>query len=151
MNVAFLHNNEVVLTKTHNDIHYYSRVPQEEHTQAVLDGKARLEKYGDQIMLIYPGLSPELFELGIDPGVVAYWSVFKRIPVQMIQTTDQMIQDPVMVMNPIRFESDLCPITCATISTAGVTSCGHVFEREAILSWLSTRNTCPICRRQCMV
>jgi hypothetical protein len=137
MNIAFLNNNEIVLTKTHNEIHYYSRVPQEEHTQAVLDGKARLEKHGDRIMLIYPGLSPELFNIGIDPGVVAYWSVFKRIPVQMVQT--------------VRFESDLCPITCAPISTAGITSCGHVFERDAILSWLSTRNTCPVCRRQCIV
>jgi len=135
MNVAFLHNNEVVLTKTHTDIHYYTRVPQEEHIQAVLDGKARLEKHGDQIMLIYPGLPPELFELGIDPGVVAYWSVFKRIPFQMVQ--DLVI-----------FDSDLCPITYAPISTAGVTSCGHVFERDAILSWLSTRNTCPVCRGQ---
>ena len=137
MNVAFLNNNEIVLTKTHYDIHSYTRVPQEEHTQAVLDGKARLEKHGDQITLIYPGLSPQLFELGIDPGVVAYWSVFKRIPVQMIQT--------------VRFESDVCPITNAPISTAGITSCGHMFEREAILFWLSTRNTCPVCRRQCMI
>lgn len=139
MNVAFLHNNEVVLTKTYNDIHYYTRVPQEEHTQAVLDRRARLEKHGDQIKLIYPGLFLT-FELGTDPGVVAYWPVFKRIPVQMVQN-----------QNPIIFESDFCPITNAPISTAGVTSCGHVFEREAILSWLSTRNTCPICRRQCMV
>jgi hypothetical protein len=137
MNIAFLHNNEVVLTKTHTEIHYYSRVPQEEHTQAVLDRRARLEKHGDQITLIYPGLPPELFNIGTDPGVVAYWSVFKRIPVQMVQDQD-----------PVIFESDLCPITCAPISTAGVTSCGHVFERDAILSWLSTRNTCPVCRRQ---
>jgi len=146
MNVAFLHNNEVVLTKTHTDIHYYTRVPQEEHTQAVLDGRARIEKHGTQITLIYPDLPPELFNIGIDPGVVAYWSVFKRIPVQMVQD-----QDPVRVMTPIRFESDLCPITYAPISTAGVTSCGHVFERDAILSWLSIRNTCPVCRRQCIV
>jgi hypothetical protein len=42
----------------------------------------------------------------------------------------------------------ICPITMDPITpdTATVTSCGHVFQTEAIRYWLTTRNECPECR-----
>jgi hypothetical protein len=42
----------------------------------------------------------------------------------------------------------ICPITMDPITpdTATVTSCGHVFQTEAIRYWLTTRIECPECR-----
>ena len=50
---------------------------------------------------------------------------------------------------------DTCPITSDLISpvTAGVTTCFHVFEYEAIQEW-ATRNPntkCPTCRERCLI
>jgi hypothetical protein len=41
-----------------------------------------------------------------------------------------------------------CPITLEPITPdrATVTSCGHVFQTEAIRYWLTTHNECPECR-----
>jgi len=42
----------------------------------------------------------------------------------------------------------ICPITMDPITpdTATVTSCGHVFQKEAIRHWLTTNVICPECR-----
>jgi len=42
----------------------------------------------------------------------------------------------------------ICPITMDPITpdTATVTSCGHVFQTEAIRHWLTTNAICPECR-----
>jgi hypothetical protein len=40
-----------------------------------------------------------------------------------------------------------CTITGDILTMAAtVTSCGHIFDKEAIHTWLSTNNTCPECR-----
>jgi hypothetical protein len=45
-----------------------------------------------------------------------------------------------------------CPITGESITEdAAVTSCGHVFDRAAITTWLSSNTTCPTCRTRCSV
>lgn len=45
-----------------------------------------------------------------------------------------------------------CPITGESIAEdAAVTSCGHVFDRAAITTWLSSNTTCPTCRTRCCV
>ena len=45
-----------------------------------------------------------------------------------------------------------CPITGESITEdAAVTSCGHVFDRAAITTWLSNNPTCPTCRTRCCV
>ena len=46
-----------------------------------------------------------------------------------------------------------CPITFEPIqeATAAVTSCQHVFKREAIVQWLKKNTTCPVCRDECEV
>jgi len=45
-------------------------------------------------------------------------------------------------------EGATCPITMEPITkaTAAVTSCGHIFQTEAITRWLTTHTTCPECR-----
>ena len=44
-----------------------------------------------------------------------------------------------------------CPITFEPIqeATSAVTSCQHVFKREAIVEWLKKNTTCPVCREEC--
>jgi len=46
-----------------------------------------------------------------------------------------------------------CPITFEPIqeATAAVTSCQHVFKRDAIIQWLKKNTTCPVCRDECEV
>jgi len=45
-------------------------------------------------------------------------------------------------------KKDVCPITTNPISveTACVTSCFHLFESEALQTWLDSNNICPTCR-----
>ena len=46
-----------------------------------------------------------------------------------------------------------CPITFEPIqeTTSAVTTCQHVFKREAIVEWLKKNTTCPVCREECQV
>jgi len=46
-----------------------------------------------------------------------------------------------------------CPISFESIqeATAAVTTCQHVFKREAIIQWLKKNTTCPVCRDECEV
>ena len=47
-------------------------------------------------------------------------------------------------------EEVVCPITGDLIqNTAAVTSCGHIFNRTALMTWLATNRTCPTCRNIC--
>lgn len=47
--------------------------------------------------------------------------------------------------------NETCAITLDPISplTASVTSCFHSFDNHALKAWLSTKNTCPTCRKPC--
>ncbi|HEY4832772.1 MAG TPA: RING finger domain-containing protein [Waddliaceae bacterium] len=40
-----------------------------------------------------------------------------------------------------------CPITREPLVNPVITSCGHIFSKDALKSWLVTHLTCPICRR----
>jgi hypothetical protein len=46
-------------------------------------------------------------------------------------------------------ENMTCPISMNTIqkSTACVTSCQHIFERDSIARWLTDHTNCPVCRQ----
>ena len=51
-------------------------------------------------------------------------------------------------------QGETCPITCddVTVDEAAVTSCYHVFNKEAIQMYRATGNmTCPVCRQHCSV
>jgi hypothetical protein len=54
-----------------------------------------------------------------------------------------------LVIDKAISEGALCPITMETLTTeaAAVTSCGHVFQAEALRTWLTARGTCPECRQ----
>ena len=49
-------------------------------------------------------------------------------------------------------KEDNCPITLEPISplTAAVTSCYHVFDANAITSWIATHSECPVCKTKCV-
>lgn len=51
----------------------------------------------------------------------------------------------------VRESYTTCPITLdqfeESMEVGVLRACGHVFRREAIVNWLSTRSTCPSCRR----
>lgn len=44
-----------------------------------------------------------------------------------------------------------CAITMEPIkkASASITSCGHVFQKDAIAHWMHSHNTCPECRQPC--
>ena len=53
-------------------------------------------------------------------------------------------------------KNETCPITCDTISQENglVTSCGHVFTKDAIKRWLSlpsSKSECPVCKQKCCI
>jgi hypothetical protein len=47
-------------------------------------------------------------------------------------------------------KGETCPISLDAISpiTASVTSCYHVFDSNALATWLRTKNTCPMCKQK---
>jgi len=47
--------------------------------------------------------------------------------------------------------NDRCPITMESISplTAAVTTCYHVFDGAALMTWLASNSQCPECRQPC--
>ena len=51
-------------------------------------------------------------------------------------------------------QEEVCPITSEEIdvSNGAVTSCFHLFEKNAIMQWLlmpNSRDKCPVCNTQC--
>ena len=58
-----------------------------------------------------------------------------------------------LVLAKAEADGQTCPITMEPIrrNTASITSCGHIFQTEAIREWLQTRYTCPDCRQPCRV
>lgn len=48
-------------------------------------------------------------------------------------------------------EGKICSITMEPIrkQTASITSCGHIFQKEAIRKWMKNHDTCPECRVRC--
>jgi len=47
-------------------------------------------------------------------------------------------------------KGETCSITLEPISpiTASVTTCYHVFDTDALATWLVTKNTCPLCKQK---
>lgn len=57
--------------------------------------------------------------------------------------------DPVLAA--AEAEGKTCSITMEPIrkQTAAITSCGHIFQKEAIREWMKNHDTCPECRVRC--
>ena len=71
---------------------------------------------------------------------------------QEMQSTSQI---PLFVANLIKNEaiakSTSCPISMESFSDCkmcSLTSCYHLFESSSLATWLSTKNTCPVCKQQ---
>jgi hypothetical protein len=49
--------------------------------------------------------------------------------------------------------NETCSIALDPISplTAAVTTCFHCFDNDSITIWMATHNTCPQCRKKCLV
>jgi hypothetical protein len=50
-------------------------------------------------------------------------------------------------------ENQTCPITMEELKVGdvGVTSCFHVFQRDALATWVSQHTSCPVCKQTCSV
>lgn len=58
-----------------------------------------------------------------------------------------------IVLERAEFERKSCSISMEPIRkhTSTVTSCGHVFQKDAIQEWLTRHRTCPECRQICSI
>jgi hypothetical protein len=96
-------------------------------------------------------LRPLLDWPALDPTLIMIPSV--RIVQEAAQPPPPPLPLPkhvaVLVIDKAVSEGAQCPITMETLTkeTAAVTSCGHVFQAEALRTWLSARGTCPECRQ----
>jgi hypothetical protein len=96
-------------------------------------------------------LRPLLDWPALDPTLIMIPSV--RIVQEAAQPPPQPLPLPkhvaALVIDKAVSEGAQCPITMETLTkeTAAVTSCGHVFQTEALRTWLTARGTCPECRQ----
>ena len=77
------------------------------------------------------------------------------------ETEDLQIHNPVQItLKPHTLRAIIlqavgtdCPISFEPIVelSAAVTTCQHVFRRDAIERWLLANTTCPVCREECEV
>lgn len=58
----------------------------------------------------------------------------------------EYIEKILTVVTGLHTES--CPITNCEILDPVSTPCGHVFEKEAIINWLTQHDICPICKKE---
>ncbi len=75
-------------------------------------------------------------------------------PVEHIRTVLEPIPKRIawLIADNACKENEMCSITMEHITplTAAVTTCFHCFEAEAVGIWLSTKSTCPTCRKPCL-
>lgn len=90
-------------------------------------------------------------------------SIPRTPPMRNIPNIPDAIPPPVPASRPVSLhaftiqalinhaisENMTCPISMNPIqkSTACVTSCQHIFERESIAHWLADHTNCPVCRQ----
>ncbi|CAD8165731.1 unnamed protein product [Paramecium octaurelia] len=90
---------------------------------------------------------------GLAIGVIGTIFGMKAINNEQSQTNSQVQSNP----QPSQITSDgeqfletlCCPITGELIvDAAQLSTCGHTFEKNALLQWLKKSNVCPQCRKQ---
>jgi hypothetical protein len=100
-------------------------------------------------------------DLSYEPSLLAQeaWEeltgerVFLRTPEQPVAAVAAVASklpkhvEDVLLANAVRTKQD-CPIAMEPITqeNGSVTSCGHIFTKDALANWLRDRNTCPECR-----
>lgn len=77
-------------------------------------------------------------------------------PIQQRKYTIESIPQHIVraILRDAVMQEEVCPITSAEIDIANgaVTSCFHLFEKNAICKWLSmpgSRDKCPVCNSPC--
>ena len=69
----------------------------------------------------------------------------------------KVIKPNIEIINAIKElyinKKEMCPITYEPlkIETTSITSCYHLFNKDAIENWFKTKNTCPVCREKCEI
>lgn len=58
-----------------------------------------------------------------------------------------------LLVQKARGDGQMCPITMDEFEEGdvGVTSCFHVFQRDALSTWVSKHGSCPVCKQVCSV
>ena len=87
-------------------------------------------------------------------------AILATMPLQtQIKSQSQSHQQPFpkhlvgQILATAETSNQLCSITMDPIrtATAAITSCGHIFQRDAIAHWLTAHATCPECRQPCRI
>lgn len=58
-----------------------------------------------------------------------------------------------LIIENTEMDNNICPITLDPIKkeSCSITSCFHVFNKDAIAIWLSSNDTCPVCKQLCAI
>jgi hypothetical protein len=84
---------------------------------------------------------------------------YRPIIANRILSTEPEVKPELPTLDPIPLfvaeallKDATCPITMDPVEKgdAAVTSCFHVFQRDAIEQWLVKQNTCPVCKKACV-
>lgn len=123
---------------------------------------AGLTRYAANMLNLHPGTAETLafWRRRWDPeGILEDLDAFLHPPPPIIKTKTVTVMPPApafvnaLVVADAVAKADTCPITLSpiTAATAAVTSCFHVFDGDAIATWLSEHKTCPVCKQPTVV
>lgn len=125
----------------------------------------RLPSYTTNTLVIQPGspASLEFWRQRWEPGAIMEdLDTFLHpapppapvlIPVKAKAEPKEPVDIPVFVRNILIADAvakaATCPITMEpiTVANAAVTSCFHLFQKEAITTWLRDHSSCPVCKQ----
>jgi hypothetical protein len=102
-----------------------------------------------------PAIKPSSFIPIITPVVPVIVATPLPAPIQKKYTIDSIPQHIVRaILRDAVMQEEVCPITSMEIDieNGAVTSCFHLFEKDAIAKWLSmpgSRDKCPVCNNPC--
>lgn len=106
---------------------------------------------------VYPRPPPEYDEEEEDEVVAPMHPpprVVRRAPASAPTTNGFAVVLPVhigtIIVNDYISKGESCPITMDpfTLDTAAITSCFHLFDYNAIKTWIETSQDCPVCRQR---
>lgn len=104
---------------------------------------------------IIPALGNDSFIPIINNNQATRVPLAPSIPPPLQPTIDVIPQHAIkLILLGALIEGETCPITTndITLETGAVTSCFHLFDKDAINQWLNTpasRRECPVCKDSC--